>query len=329
MCGAADQPEPDGQAAAGFSGPDFQERFVWPPRPLPEEASDLEPAGQFDPDADSGSRIAFFPVWNRVLADRLSTVETRWLGRIDSGSWARRCAEMGLEPEDGRRVCPRCAGSVGIGVVDADGCGTCRVLRLGWSRAVRLGPYAGELREAVHDLKYRGWRGIGESLGAELGRRVAGELAQRGIGASEAVLVPVPTRRWRRLRINSGVDHTLALARGARRGSGVRVVRALARRRGPRQTGLSATARAANARRLFRAVEGRMLSGARAVILIDDVRTTGATATACGRLLAGMLQHSGGEDVALTRRDAGDRVWLATVAVAGERRRRLGSGHEA
>lgn len=303
-----------GGAGAEAAEDPADRRFVWPPRPLPDAGS---PAAVLDP--GQGRRRGADGRAGSWLAD----LETRWLGRPDAGTWARRRLELGLEPEPPEAVCPRCAGGVGPGEVSPEGCGTCRSLRLGWSRAFRLGHYAGELREAVQDLKYRGWRGLGESLGAELGHRLSGALQRWGVRPDEAALVPVPTRRWRRLAVNSGVDHTLALARGAGRASGVRIARALARRPGPSQTGLSATARAENAKRAFRAVSGR-LPACRVVVLIDDVRTTGATATACGRLLARLMHDIHGERIGTGRAALSDRVWLATAAVAGEHRRRIG-----
>jgi ComF family protein len=64
------------------------------------------------------------------------------------------------------------------------------------------------------------------------------------------------------------------------------------------QTQLTREQRAANVRRAFRMAPGRALSGER-VVLVDDVLTTGATASACADVL---------------RRNGADRVCVWTVA---------------
>jgi predicted amidophosphoribosyltransferase len=120
------------------------------------------------------------------------------------------------------------------------------------------------------------------------------------------VVVPVPTS-WRR-RMERGIDHTGVLAAAAGREAGVRVVRGLGRRHTPAQVGLSATARAANIRGAFRvrAALGR-LDGVRAVVVLDDVRTTGATMTAACRAVRGVVGK-------------GAEIWALTVLVATDRR---------
>jgi predicted amidophosphoribosyltransferase len=111
-----------------------------------------------------------------------------------------------------------------------------------------------------------------------------------------------------------GIDHTGVLAGHAGARAGVRVVRGLARRHTPTQVGLSATARAANMRGVFRvrkclaratgAIDG---AGVRAVVVLDDVRTTGATMTAACRSVRSLLGSS-------------MEVWALTAVVATERR---------
>ena len=112
------------------------------------------------------------------------------------------------------------------------------------------------------------------------------------LGDADAV-VPVPLHPWRRMR--RGFNQADELARRLH----VPTLRVLWRARATvPQTGLSAGARRRNVRHAFtlspflpRARCRRLLEG-RIVVLIDDVRTTGATLDACATSLkaAGALE---------------------------------------
>jgi ComF family protein len=98
--------------------------------------------------------------------------------------------------------------------------------------------------------------------------------------------VPVPLHPWRRVR--RGFNQADALAREL----GIPVVHALWRRRAtPAQTGLPAAARRRNVRGVFavspfRSHRWRLRQIAeRTIVLVDDVRTTGATLNACAAVL--------------------------------------------
>ncbi len=235
-----------------------------------------------------------------------------WLG-VESRSFGRRAALGGWTPTG--IACWRCGTGVGTHESDGDGCAWCRGKRLAWDRFVRVGPYVGALRDAVLELKFERFRRTGDDLGRLLGAAIRVELDRRGIEPGACVLVPVPTS-WRN-RMRRGVDHTSVLARGASVSSGVPVGRFLRRRHGPTQTGVPASRRPAN-------VQGRMLArrGARAsvgpggvVIVLDDVRTTGATLTEACRAIRGVLDGGESEEM----------VWAATVAVTPEVTRREGA----
>jgi predicted amidophosphoribosyltransferase len=196
---------------------------------------------------------------------------------------------------------------------------------LPWSTAVRLGPWSGVLREAILEAKYARWRRLAFDLGRELGVVLARRLREVGVDADAAAVVPVPMsfrRRWSR-----GLDHTLAMARGVRRVTGCSILTPLRRRHRPPQASLAETAREANVRGCFVPRTGPSLARFPAVVVLDDVRTTGATLRAACRALAAR-QRRLGEPLDLGR------VWVATLAVVTPSNRRVephdgGSGVEA
>ncbi len=185
--------------------------------------------------------------------------------------------------------CP-CGAPMALRPGDSERCGRCRRRLTPWSRGASIGPFEGGLRLAIHALKYAGRMGLARTLARVL----------LGVpGASQALdgatmLVPVPLhRRRRRAR---GFNQSEVLANALAAGSGIRSEpNALVRlRETAAQTGLSAFARRRNVARAFAGRRVRELSGS-VVVLVDDVMTTGATATAC--TLA--LREAGAADVRL------------------------------
>ena len=178
--------------------------------------------------------------------------------------------------------CPTCARSLGAPVP---------VARPGLTSAYALGRYEGAARRAVLAYKERGRRELATHLGAALAA------ALLSIRAGPVVLIPAPSRptaaRARGGQHMAAVAHRCAAAVRAT-GQWASVVPAL--RLDPRaadSVGLDAPARAAN-------LLGRLRPDPRhrpppdiPAVLLDDVITTGATATACVSAL-----HSTGVPVA-------------------------------
>lgn len=161
------------------------------------------------------------------------------------------------------------------------GCGTvcarCRAHPPHFDHARACGLYEGTLRHIVHALKYRGHQSLGPPLGA-LMREAARDWLMHA-----DVVVPVPLHPWRRL--CRGFNQADILAGALERP----VWRALRRRRlGAPQATLSGEERLTNVRGAYGLSHstGRIARARpRAVVLVDDVMTTGATLDACSRIL--------------------------------------------
>lgn len=139
--------------------------------------------------------------------------------------------------------------------------------------------YEGAARDLVLGLKLRGQRPAARPLAAAL----AASIQERGTDASTITWVPARRRDIRR----RGFDHAEVIARALGDTIGLPVTCMLRRTSArPDQTTLSAIERRANLEGAFRGHRA-----AECVLLVDDLVTTGATASSCARALRSAGSH--------------------------------------
>lgn len=161
--------------------------------------------------------------------------------------------------------------------LDAAGrCRLCRTGARGFESAYCFGAYEGALRELIHLFKYRRMKPLARALSAYLVSALPRD-------QKFDVVVPMPLywrRKWRR-----GFNQSELLARRIAQSCGIPLRNAVRRIRSTQtQAGLSNAERRENVAGAFRVRSPRVIQGRR-VLLIDDVMTTGATASACGLAL--------------------------------------------
>ncbi len=200
-------------------------------------------------------------------------------------------------------VCVVCGERIPPSVVCAEPeescCWECRQTRPTFDKAVAYGSYQGGLRELIHLLKYRGVKPAASVLG-----RMLAEVIEHLSGAfapAVPLVIPVPLHPTKLK--ERGFNQSEMIARAA-----IKLLRdkrleirpdVLERKRATiSQIGLTRHQRQENLRGAFVVLAPEEIAN-REVLLVDDVLTTGTTASECARVL---------------RRAGATRVWAATVA---------------
>ena len=186
---------------------------------------------------------------------------------------------------------------------DDDGlrrCPACRRLDRPYERAVAYGSYDGGLRELIHLLKYNGVRPAASVLGRMLAE--AWPMLESSFASETVLVVPVPLFKGKRRQRGFNQSELIA-------GAALKLYSAYGRlqlasglllriRDTHSQIGLTSHQRRENLRGAFAVARAQEVTG-REVLLVDDVYTTGTTASECARVL---------------RRAGAAKVWVATVA---------------
>ncbi len=191
--------------------------------------------------------------------------------------------------------CQRCGDSVASGEATIDGCATCRdgaELDGGIADGViRLGTYTDDLQHWVQQIKYARWSEMAEHLGRMLGHQI---IAANRIDPQLAVVVPMPMP-WPR-KFYRGIDHAHEIAQGVAAEMHAPVMNMMRKRMQAPQVKLSPSERRRAGRRGLSIKRRFSLASSPNsilgwdlhdlhVILIDDVRTTGATLLGATRVL--------------------------------------------
>ncbi|HEY8022191.1 MAG TPA: ComF family protein [Thermoanaerobaculia bacterium] len=178
---------------------------------------------------------------------------------------------------EGCGVCALCAAPLGAAVPAGYACGRCRARPPAFDRLLALWSYEPPLDAVVRGLKFGRLDYLGRHLGRELAAAFLAELG--GVD----LVVPVPLH-WRR-RLARGYNQAERIAGPLALALGRPLVPALSRRRStPPQSALGRPQRLANPRGAFRVRRRHAVAG-RAVLVVDDVATTGATLDAAAAAL--------------------------------------------
>ena len=202
------------------------------------------------------------------------------------------CLVCGRYLEEARRyLCDRCWGEILVCYPhrcqrcscplekEVPVCFNCRTWEPAFERVLIMGFFSGALQQAVHQLKFRGERGLGRELGRCLGR--APEFA--GTLPEVDLLIPVPLHPARQR--ERGFNQSGYIAQGLAQVLGKPLRNDLLKRRFPTspQAQLDAAARRQHLHGAFQ-VKGP-LPGHTCIGLVDDVVTTGTTLDTCARTL--------------------------------------------
>ncbi|MGB8061200.1 MAG: ComF family protein [Candidatus Sulfotelmatobacter sp.] len=201
------------------------------------------------------------------------------------------------------KVCSICGERVLSSYSETDGdglrrCPICRRIDRPFERAVAYGSYEGALRELIHLLKFNGVRPAAKVLGRMLAESVA--KLERAFEQGTVLVIPVPLFKAKRRQREFNQAELIARAALQLLGPRLRLAADILQRtrNTHSQIGLTSHQRRENLRGAFGVARAQEVTG-REVLLVDDVYTTGTTATECARVL---------------RKAGASRVWVATVA---------------
>lgn len=138
----------------------------------------------------------------------------------------------------------------------------------------------GRTQQIIHNLKYRGRKDLGLTLGKMIGEK----LRMNNVYSDIDLIVPVPLHRSRQL--TRGYNQSMYIAKGIADELNIPISTSnlIRNKRTGTQTKKGRYSRFENMLTVF-AIENKSAFSGKHVLLVDDVMTTGATLEACGTIL--------------------------------------------
>jgi ComF family protein len=245
--------------------------------------------GLFFPDRCTACDVPLFAENSKSVADRGGRAAF-------DRTWCDAC--WGKLDLAGRLQCKKCAAEIRAENPLGGGCPLCRNAKLKFDRAVCLGNYADLLRDLVIAMKNQQL----DRVAIQLGALVASKVRAMDFSGELDLVLPVPTH-WRR-RLGRGFCAAEILAEKIASNCEIEFSKRHLKctRQVQKQGRLSIAKRAKNILNAFEVSSKFDLTG-KNVLLVDDVMTSGATASE----LAKRLKKAGAESVyvAVVARGAG------------------------
>jgi ComF family protein len=169
-------------------------------------------------------------------------------------------------------VCGKSVAAEGLRCID------CHRETFHFDRAIACLPYEGKTKELILAYKYKGRKHLKHLFSSYMNNR----LSETILSFDTITAVPMDEKKM----ISRGFSPAKLLAREIARKTGKPLaVKSLKRlKSGPSQSWLNKRGRVENIRNSFQSADARHITGKR-ILLVDDILTTGQTASECARLL--------------------------------------------
>lgn len=177
-------------------------------------------------------------------------------------------------------ICPNCGRLLRLAAGQNGLCHQCRQTKVFFSQSRAVALYEGALRDYLQELKYR----YRPELGLALGMLLVEWIKVHSDYDKFDLIVPIPLHREKLLK--RGYNQAELLAKPLQKYLGIALLGEilLRRKETESQNALDARQRFKNLSEAFEVSESALVSGKR-ILLIDDIMTTGATASEGARAL--------------------------------------------
>jgi predicted amidophosphoribosyltransferase len=214
-----------------------------------------------------------------------------WIGEISTLRDLLPAASPDLSPSAVARwpahagaTCPLCGAFEGPGPAPRPSpCGFCAAVPPTFDVARSLFAYAGDVRAAIVATKYAARPYPVDAVALRLREALAGRWRDLIPDGAPPTVVPVPARPWKYFRRGFNLPALIASRLSRQIGLPIDPLALSRTRERVPQARLPAILRHENVEGAFRVPRGRKVP--QAILLVDDVYTSGATAEACARAL--------------------------------------------